>query len=440
MCRRNVFVVLGLVAALTAVNLNHDGVAVERAKTAVKMLPSEAPQGAAQAQAPAALPADGNGITLEGFYPANIVRLKDGSLITEAGMQSTDGGRTWKKNPSFQVVTGMGMLRLPNGELGAIVGSWNEAQAFGNGSNNWFFRWSADEGKNWSSPVQITLDGLTMGLAGARLALRDGKRILVITYSQFLGSRFDKRGTTWGNYEGAEYAVETEGHFPTSEVCRVYYSDDNGRSWKPSDGWIMGWRDQRWTEAFTEADGVELKDGRIMLVGRALTGRVYQAFSNDRGHSWWPGAQPMALASSYSPARICRLPKTGDLMILWNQVSRAETRKGLRRSRLSCAVSKDEGKTWEHFKNLEAIESLAATTRVPPDPDLTPVWGDDQVGRLPKDFALFHYPNVNVVDNEVFISYIVSSVKASKNGEGKLVAIDIGGYRTRILPPEWFYR
>lgn len=434
--------VLGFVAMSAVAHIDHSAVAAEKEEKKVEMLPSEAPPGAAQDKVQAVPAANADGITLDGFYPATILRLNDGSLITESGMQSTDEGRSWKKSPDFRPVGGnRGLLRLPNGELGAFQGNWGMPEALGNKPNNWFFRWSSDEGNIWSKPVQITLPGLTMGLNGTMFATRDGKRIMVVTYSQFLGSRFDKRGACRGTYKGIRFSLETEGHFPLNEACRVYYSDDNGRSWKPCDGWIMGWRDRKWSDALTEGDGVELKDGRIMVIGRTLTGRLYQAFSEDRGHSWWPGAQPMELSASYSPARICRLPKTGDLLLVWNQLSRTEIRKGLRRSRLSCAVSRDEGKTWRHFKNLEAIRSLADVARVPPDPDFSPVWGDDEVGEVPEDYAIFHYPRINVVGNEVFISYLVATVEHAKDKHGsKPVVRNINGTRTRILPVEWFYQ
>ena len=391
----------------------------------------------AQAGSLTAQPSD-KGLVIEGFYPANIVRMRDGSLITENGWHSTDAGRTWRKDPGFRK-TGLGLLRLPNAELGIyFVDKWNMATALGNDTNNWYFCWSADEGKTWSNPVQITLPGLTMGLFGTVFCLRDG-RVLLVTYSQFIASRFDKRGGSWGAYKGVRFQTETEGHFPVAEVCRVYYSDDNGRHWKASDGWIMGWRDNRWTDAFTEACGVELKDGRILLMGRALTGRLYQAFSDDRGYSWWPGAHPTALMSSYSPCRIARLPKTGDILCVWNQLSRSEIRRGLRRCRLSCAVSRDEGQTWEHFKNIEAIKSLDATAHLPPDPDMTPVLGDDEVGEVPDDFAVFHYPSISVVGNEVFVSYARNEAQVVRNKEGKPSVSYRGGARTRILPADWFY-
>jgi hypothetical protein len=373
-----------------------------------------------------------NGITLENIYPATIVELKDGSLITEAGMRSTDGGRSWTKSDSFKPAGEMGILRLPNGELGAFSGNWTLEAALGNETNSWSFYWSADEGQTWSEPVQITLPGLTMALAGTMFALHDGKRICLVTYSQFLGSRFDKRGSSWGVFKGNRVQTETEAHYPQAEACRMYYSDDNGRSWQPSDGWIMGWRDERYTDLFTEGDAVELKDGRILMIGRSATGRVHQAFSDDRGHSWWPGGQPTELASSYSPARIRRLPTTGDLLIVWNQLSRQEIRKGFRRSRLSSAISSDEGKTWGHFKNLEALSCLASVTRVTPDEDLSPVWGDAEVGELPDDFATYDYPNMSIIGDKVFVSYGVQDV----NGKG----LTAGAKKMRILPTAWFYK
>src|SRR5262249_1020846 len=105
--------------------------------------------------------ADKNGVILDGHYFASIVRLKDGSLIAEDGRHSTDGGRPWRKSDTFHPAGNRALLRLPSGELGACQGTWSMDDALGNGSNNWSFRRSADEGKTWSDPVTITLPGLT---------------------------------------------------------------------------------------------------------------------------------------------------------------------------------------------------------------------------------------------------------------------------------------
>jgi hypothetical protein len=382
---------------------------------------------------------DNEAVLLDGFHFASIVRLKDGSLITERGQRSTDGGRSWRKSDTFHPAGDKGLLRLPNGELGTYDGKWTLDAALGNDTNRWDFRWSADEGKSWSKSVQITLPGLTMGLQNTMFTTKSG-RLVLATYSQFIGSRFDKRGASSGTFHGVRLQTETEGHYPIFEAGRVYYSDDNGRHWNASDGWIIGWRDDRWSDGFTEPCGVELKDGRLMLLGRTLIGRIDQAISDDGGHSWWPGAKPTELMSSYSPCCVGRLPKTGDLVVIWNQLSRAEIRKGLRRCRLSSAISKDEGKSWEHFKNIEAIESTAGESHIPPDEDVTPAWGDDEVGELPHDFELFHYPNLSIVDDTVFLCYDVIGYKVTIGKDGKKSATPSSRSRTRILPVDWFYR
>lgn len=377
------------------------------------------------------------GRVIEGFYPGNIVPLRDGSLLTDKWDRSTDGGMTWKKMetslPQSEVT---GLIRLPNQMLGYYYaqGLTNEA-AFGNGSDDWYFCRSSDEGQHWSSPVKITLPGLTMGLQGTMIKLRSG-RLMVITYSQFL-PRTALWGGSWGTYKGVRVKTESEGHFAEMEVVRVYYSDDNGETWKPNDAWIIGWHDQKYTDSFVEATGVELRDGRLLMIGRSLTGRLYQATSDDKGKSW-SYATPTDLVSSDSPPYLIKFPQTGDLLIVWNEISREENRKGFRRSRLESAISKDDGKTWEHFKTIEH-GGVPAMGQIPPSPDLSPVWGDDEVGELPDDFGLFHYANLNIVGNDVYVSYLVHHYSLGKDPEGLPVVLSNAGSRTRVLPIKWFY-
>lgn len=238
------------------------------------MLESESGVGATGAGAKVAAEVSLGGWLIEGFDFSNIIEMRDGSLMTEDGFVSRDVGRSWQKSQEFKPVGELGVLRLPNGDLGTYCADrWDMATALGNATNNWFFKWSSDEGQTWSEVVKITLDGLTQGLKGTMFNLRDGNRSMLVTYSQFLGSRFDKRGGSWGTLKGIRFQIETEAHFPLVEVCRAYYSDDNGHGWKACDGWIMGWREKETiTDAFTEGHAVELKDGRIMMIGRTLTG------------------------------------------------------------------------------------------------------------------------------------------------------------------------
>ena len=66
-------------------------------------------------------------------------------------------------------------------------------------------------------------------------------------------------------------------------------------------------------------------------------------------------------------------------------------------------------------------------------------WGDDEVGALPDDFALFHYPNISIVGEEVFVSYYANGYRIGDGGKGNRVVQGTGGGRTRILPVDWFY-
>ena len=377
------------------------------------------------------------GRVIDGLYPANIVQLRDGSLLTDKWDRSTDGGMTWTKMKTFfQHKDVTGLIRLPNQMLGYYYaeGLTDEA-SFGNGSDDWYFCCSSDEGLHWSSPTKITLPGLTMGLQGTMFTLRSG-RLILVTYSQFI-PRMALWGGSWGTYKGIRVKTESEGHFAEMEAVRVYYSDDNGQTWKPNDAWIIGWHGKKYTDSFVEATGVELRDGRVLIMGRSLTGRLYQATSEDQGKSW-SYATPTELVSSDSPPFLTKFPQTADLLIVWNQISREENRKGFRRSRLESAISRDDGRTWVYFKTIEH-GGVPAIAQIPPSPDLSPVWGDDDVGELPDDYGLFHYPSVNIVGDDVYVSYSMHHFSLGKDQEGIPRVLWNEGKRTRVLPTKWFY-
>lgn len=400
---------------------------------------------------------NGEGLLLRGFYPNSIVKLADGTLLTATGQRSADGGRSWSGETHFALDSRaglMGMLRLPDGALGC----WHSdddslAAALGNASNHWYFRRSEDEGATWSAPVTITLDGLTVGLANTMFALADG-RLILVTYSQLLAP-MRLWGASWGTYRGLRVKTETEGHFGQMEAVRAYHSDDCGRNWKACDGWIVGFREgyEKWVDNFVEACGVELKDGRILLMGRSLVGRVFASESCNRGELFG-NAHPTQLMTSDSPGALARLP-SGDLLFVWNQISREENRRGFRRCRLSSAVSSDDGATWRCFRNIHSISCLSDRRYIPADPVLSPVAGDDEVGGLPDDFELWHYPVINIVNGEVFLSYLQGKYEVAKlqNGEDpdKVPGRDefefdadgsyprwLGSCETLILPVGWF--
>ena len=48
---------------------------------------------------------------------------------------------------------------------------------------------------------------------------------------------------------------------------------------------------------------------------------------------------------------LTRVPSTGDLMVMWNNV---ESRSNWPRTPLSVAISTDEGQTWGHYHDIDA--------------------------------------------------------------------------------------
>ncbi len=301
---------------------------------------------------------------------AAIIPLKDGTLLlgwTEfyagsgadhgparlSGMLSKDGGKTWGgkytlvENDGGQNVMEVNFLRTKTGGIHLFYCQKNSESE----DCRVMLRTSEDEGKTWSDALQMSPAGKYTGLTNGRsLRLKSGRILL----------------EAW---EGND--------------AYCYLSDDDGKTWRESQRVRPG--DGCWEPA-----AIELKDGRVLMFMRTGLGGQYQSFSSDGGETWTEPA-PSALKGTAAPVAISRVPATGDLLAVWNHNPGAS-----KRNPFTSAISKNEGETWTHFRNIEEAPEGA--------------WA---------------YPAITWVENKALLTYFSYS----------------GGLplELKILPTAWFY-
>lgn len=267
---------------------------------------------------------------------------------------SRDGGRSWSEPvvqrtsagddiPLARNTAHLTLLTLKSGRL-AIVYGGPVARPGRDGTT--LFRTTDDGGKTWSNATAI--DPLFAVCRTQAARVLSGGRILVPVMKWI--SPF-----TGGDSEGASKNLT---------FSWVYYSDDDGKTWQRSLSELFVALDEgrRGVTHFEETVLEELPGGKLLMYGRTELGQIYKSYSDDQGISW-KHPVPTGLASSYAPSTLIRIPKTKDLLLVWNQVSAKEILTGLHRHRLSTAVSTDQGETWQHFHNLESLDDR---THIPP--------------------------------------------------------------------------
>lgn len=240
------------------------------------------------------------------------------------------------------------------------------------------------------------------------------------------------------------------------------YSDDGGQSWQRSHNELIVQLEGgfRGNYSFIEPAVVELADGRLLMLGRTNLGVLYRSYSEDRGHTWL-APEPTDLALSPSPCCLRRIPNSSDLLVIWNQISRLELINGLYRHRLTCAISKDNGLTWQHHRNLESLDDV---TRIEPEIGDVMLIGP---ARQPVDRKRYHRapgplrcnePTCTFVGDQAVITYSAMElgdpavITDTYRMDYKAVALRHGFTeranrpgkwdgvnRVRVLPITWFY-
>ena len=227
--------------------------------------------------------------------------------------------------------------------------------------------------------------------------------------------------------------------------CWVYYSDDEGKTWETNEGkgfWGKG------GELFVTLDYsagghhrcnepvvAEVSEGHLLMILRTPLGRLYQSWSADDGRSW-TRPEPTNLSSALAPVALARIPGTGDLLVVWNQASADEITLGLQRNRLTAAVSRDGGASWECHKNV-FFQRKGEPACVDPSP-IKPYRAMENAPRIPMGRLCATYPSIVALKETILICFgcrqqsnYISDGKGRKQGERTHVCLG--------LPVSWFY-
>ena len=377
-----------------------------------------------------------------GGWPSFVTR-KDGTILAVRGNEartSGDGGKTWEGPKPFVAQPKMGIrsiIRLNSGKLGVILLRVEGIPNVGHDKDNYrkmtlSFSTSADEGETWSQAVQMNRYN-THGVphVDTLIQTKKGRLILAVRTGFIASAKVVKAAGAYGMVDGERRRIGGHTTYPEIETTFCYLSDDEGKTWRKSSGFVFGWEHRSGLGGFAcdEPVVIELEDGRIMMMCRTTIGQLYRVYSDDGGENW-DVPEPSGLASAYAPCMVRRIPTTGDLVIIWNQASREEIESGYERNRLSVAISKNEGKTWTHAKTLFRSH-LPVVGLLDPGPITGHVAIKPFVGSIPNDFASADYPNIHFHKDTVLFHYDRNPKFGPKRG---------AYWTLRILSVEDLYR
>ncbi|MGI6572670.1 MAG: sialidase family protein [Fermentimonas sp.] len=244
-----------------------------------------------------------------------------------AGRYSYDEGKTWTdedeiivENEGGMNVMSVSLLRLKNGEIALFYAKKNSEE-----DCIPMMRVSKDEATSWSEPIPCITDkkGYFV-LNNARvIQLKNGRLLMPVSLHQAPGKKWEDQGDLY-----------------------CYFSDNNGKTWQSSS------QVTNTTDIITQEPGLtEMNDGRIMMYIRASGGFQLLSYSSDKGQTW-SHVETSNIPSPLSPATIEKIPDTGDWLLVWNNNDGSNPEIKGKRTPLTMAISKDEGKTWEKIKNI----------------------------------------------------------------------------------------
>ena len=289
---------------------------------------------------------------------------------------SSDVGHTWTDPHPLKTddgrdligLCGPSAIRLASGRLGlSMLKEIRTGDHYLDRFEAMTFHASGNEGKSWSPGTQIIPDIRQARSEGPAvdglIQLSTGR--LVLPVQKWFGPT--PAGTVEeikGCWRFGQYFLA--GRASSLAVSFVYYSDDQGQTWLRSRNEVFAAseRGRGGVHTMIEPQVAELHDGRLLMVANTFLGRLFRCYSEDGGETWLE-AQPTDLALRVSPLCLKRIPDSPDVLVIWSQLSPWEGMLGLYRHRLSCAISKDGGLSWQHHKNLISLDD---TTIIEPQP------------------------------------------------------------------------
>lgn len=269
----------------------------------------------------------------------------DEASATIAVRLSSDGGDTWSEQNRTVVaddggcnVMSVSLLRLRDGRL-AMFYLHKVVEGL---DCRPYVRFSHDEGKTWSERTCCAaFPGYFCQLNDQAVQLTSGRIVVPVSCH----TRIDDNGDPK----------------PAASTIGMFFSDDAGRSWNASMDW---WAPDRANHGAAEPVVVEHKNGSLYCCARTTLKRQWESTSQDGGESWAP-PRPSRFRSPAAPMTIKRMPLTGHLLAVWNDLAPCwgvpkkslvngwakDTSWG--RTPLVAAISKDEGRSWRRARAIE---------------------------------------------------------------------------------------
>lgn len=255
-------------------------------------------------------------------------------------VRSTDHGRTWSEPEVLLHLPtapwgGPVPLLARDGELHFVI-----PRVRGDGRQPAVDRFidlyhirSQDGRRNWSEPQRI-FEGYCGAIQGL-FQLESGR--IIAPFADWIAGR-----------------PRTPPTGPSETTC--VFSDDGGRTWHASPARLTapcyeGYNGGNYGAC--EPTLIELQEGRVWMLIRTQTGKLYESYSPDGVH--WSPAEPSRFWSSNSPAFPIRL-KDGRLVVFWNNCEMPPRFEGAGvyggRDALHAAISDDEGQSWRGFREV----------------------------------------------------------------------------------------